>query len=199
VLDTIAAELRSQYSIGYYPTHPPKDGRWHSVKIRMKNPDYVARGRKEYLDTALPPSTGKPSPTKVAAPKYTGRVLEDVLRELQATGLNIVFSSEIVQPTLRVLAEPKATAPRKILDEILNQHALEIRSGPGGTLLVVRARLAYYLSPCPPEPQGRRTVQCDAIELAQIRRDSVGTSDEISRPPFHVDGSARRGAACPGC
>jgi Ca-activated chloride channel family protein len=50
VLDTIAAELRSQYSIGYYPNHPMKDGKWHSVRIRMKNPDYVARARKEYLD-----------------------------------------------------------------------------------------------------------------------------------------------------
>ena len=50
VLDTIAAELRSQYSIGYYPSHPVKDGKWHSVRIRMKNPDYSARGRKEYVD-----------------------------------------------------------------------------------------------------------------------------------------------------
>ena len=49
VLDTIAAELRSQYSIGYYPNHPLKDGRWHKVRVRMKNPDYVARARKEYL------------------------------------------------------------------------------------------------------------------------------------------------------
>ena len=50
VLETIAAELRSQYSIGYYPTHPVKDGKWHRVRVRMKNPDYVARARKEYLD-----------------------------------------------------------------------------------------------------------------------------------------------------
>ena len=50
VLDTLAAELRSQYSIGYYPTRPKKDGKWHTVRIRMKNPDYTARGRKEYLD-----------------------------------------------------------------------------------------------------------------------------------------------------
>jgi len=50
VLDTLAAELRSQYSIGYYPNHPVKDGKWHSVRIRMKNPDYFARARKEYLD-----------------------------------------------------------------------------------------------------------------------------------------------------
>jgi Ca-activated chloride channel family protein len=50
VLDTVAAELRSQYSIGYYPNRPAKDGKWHEVKIRMKNPDYLARARKEYID-----------------------------------------------------------------------------------------------------------------------------------------------------
>jgi Ca-activated chloride channel family protein len=50
VLDTIAAELRSQYSIGYYPSRSVKDGKWHSVRIRMRNPEYSARGRKEYLD-----------------------------------------------------------------------------------------------------------------------------------------------------
>jgi Ca-activated chloride channel family protein len=49
-LDTLAAELRSQYSIGYYPNRLKKDGKWHSVRIRMKNPDYSVRGRKEYLD-----------------------------------------------------------------------------------------------------------------------------------------------------
>jgi Ca-activated chloride channel family protein len=50
VLDTIAAELRSQYSVGYYPSRSEKDGKWHSVRIRVKNPDYVARARKEYVD-----------------------------------------------------------------------------------------------------------------------------------------------------
>lgn len=50
VLDTLAAELRSQYSIGYYPNRPKKDGKWHNVRISVKNSDYVVRGRKEYLD-----------------------------------------------------------------------------------------------------------------------------------------------------
>jgi TonB-dependent Receptor Plug Domain/Carboxypeptidase regulatory-like domain len=71
---------------------------------------------------------------------YAGRPLGDVLRELQATGLNIVFSSEIVRPTMNVLTEPKAVLPRKILDEILRPHGLQVRSGPGGALLVVRLR-----------------------------------------------------------
>ena len=71
--------------------------------------------------------------------KFAGRPLGDVLRELQATGLNIVFSSEIVRPTMKVLTEPKAVLPRKILDEILRPHGLQVRSGPGGALLVVPA------------------------------------------------------------
>jgi Ca-activated chloride channel family protein len=50
VLETIAEELRGQYSLGYYPTHPVKDGKWHRVRVRMKNPSYSPRARKEYLD-----------------------------------------------------------------------------------------------------------------------------------------------------
>jgi Ca-activated chloride channel family protein len=49
VLDQIAAELRNQYSIGYYPAHDVKDGKWHRVEIRAKNKRYHVRARKEYF------------------------------------------------------------------------------------------------------------------------------------------------------
>jgi VWFA-related protein len=49
ILDEIAAELRSQYSIGYYPTHPLQDGKWHRIEIRARNPKYHVRARKEYF------------------------------------------------------------------------------------------------------------------------------------------------------
>ena len=49
VLDEIAAELRNQYSIGYYPSHPLKDGKWHRILIRAENPRYHIRTRKEYF------------------------------------------------------------------------------------------------------------------------------------------------------
>jgi len=78
-------------------------------------------------------------PASGSRQKYAGRPLGDILRELQAAGLNIVFSSEIVRPMMNVLAEPKAVLPRKILDEILRPHGLRVRSGPGGALLVVPA------------------------------------------------------------
>jgi VWFA-related protein len=48
VLDEVGAELRSQYTIGYYPNHPVNDGKWHQVVVRTKNSSYEVRSRKEY-------------------------------------------------------------------------------------------------------------------------------------------------------
>jgi VWFA-related protein len=49
VLDEIASELRNQYSIGYYPSHDIKDGKWHRIEIRARNKRYQVRSRKEYF------------------------------------------------------------------------------------------------------------------------------------------------------
>jgi hypothetical protein len=49
VLDEIASELRNQYSIGYYPPHDMRDGKWHRIQIRTKNKHYLVRARKEYF------------------------------------------------------------------------------------------------------------------------------------------------------
>jgi hypothetical protein len=48
-LDEIAAELRNQYSIGYYPDHAINDGKWHRIEIRAKDRHYHVRARKEYF------------------------------------------------------------------------------------------------------------------------------------------------------
>ena len=48
-LDEILLELRSQYTIGYHPTHSLNDRKWHRVEVRMKNDRYTARARKEYF------------------------------------------------------------------------------------------------------------------------------------------------------
>jgi VWFA-related protein len=49
VLDEIAAELRNQYSIDYYPSHPIKDGKWHTIQVTAKNKNYHVRARKQYF------------------------------------------------------------------------------------------------------------------------------------------------------
>jgi len=49
VLNEVGAELRSQYTLGYYPDHPVNDGKWHQVVVRTKNTHYTVRSRKEYF------------------------------------------------------------------------------------------------------------------------------------------------------
>jgi Ca-activated chloride channel homolog len=47
ILDSIAEELRSQYTLGYYPPRPD-DGRYHSIRIRTRTGDAV-RARRGYV------------------------------------------------------------------------------------------------------------------------------------------------------
>ncbi len=48
ILDQLAEELRSQYSLGYYPKHDMNDKKWHHVEVRAKDPRYHVRARKDY-------------------------------------------------------------------------------------------------------------------------------------------------------
>ncbi len=50
VFEGILRDLREQYVIGYYPTHENNDGRWHSVKVRVKGLNYDIRTHKGYID-----------------------------------------------------------------------------------------------------------------------------------------------------
>jgi hypothetical protein len=96
--------------------------------------------------------------------RYAGRSLEDVLRELQSTGLRILFSSDLVRKAMRVESEPRATAPRLVLDEVLAPHGLVAQPGPGGRLLVVREPKPSAPSspPSPPPPRFHDSVQVSA-------------------------------------
>jgi len=71
-------------------------------------------------------------------PFATGRPLSEAIERIGERGLDVVYSSDLIRPSMRVLAEPIATAPREILDQLLEPHGLEAREGPGGTLLIVR-------------------------------------------------------------
>jgi Ca-activated chloride channel family protein len=47
VLDEVAAELRSQYTLSYYPSEPA-DGRVHQLRVRIPGTDYTVRTRSSY-------------------------------------------------------------------------------------------------------------------------------------------------------
>jgi Ca-activated chloride channel family protein len=49
VYDQIAAELRSQYTIGYVSSNPHNDGRWRRLDVRVDRPSATARTRPGYF------------------------------------------------------------------------------------------------------------------------------------------------------
>jgi VWFA-related protein len=46
--DQISEELRSQYTLGYYPTNPAHDGKFRKIKVDMNNHDLKVLARKGY-------------------------------------------------------------------------------------------------------------------------------------------------------
>jgi Ca-activated chloride channel family protein len=44
-----SAELRDQYSIGYYPTNKTRDGSFRRIKVRTINPNLIVRTRSGYV------------------------------------------------------------------------------------------------------------------------------------------------------
>jgi VWFA-related protein len=46
--DQISEELRSQYTLGYYPTNPAHDGKFRKIKVETINHDYKILARKGY-------------------------------------------------------------------------------------------------------------------------------------------------------
>jgi Ca-activated chloride channel homolog len=44
----IADDLRSQYSISYYPVNMARDGRWRSIKVETRSPGATVRSRSGY-------------------------------------------------------------------------------------------------------------------------------------------------------
>jgi Ca-activated chloride channel family protein len=50
--ERIAQELNSQYTLGYAAVRP-QDGSWRSIRVRVKNREYIARSRRGYF-AAIP-------------------------------------------------------------------------------------------------------------------------------------------------
>src|SRR6185503_2723251 len=82
-----------------------------------------------------------------AAAGLRGRPLVDVLAELRARGLPLVYSTAVVRPDLVLSIEPTAQDARTLLDEVLAPFGLMARADPTGALLVVRAAKPEELPP----------------------------------------------------
>jgi Ca-activated chloride channel family protein len=47
--ERIANELNHQYVLGYMPAHPA-DGKYHSIRVRVRSGSYIVRARRGYVD-----------------------------------------------------------------------------------------------------------------------------------------------------
>ncbi len=80
-------------------------------------------------------AAGPPTPAPGAV--FAGQTLSDALLTLQAQGLALVYTSQVVLPGMKVPTAPRATTPRAILDELLAPHGLRAQEEAGGVLVVV--------------------------------------------------------------
>lgn len=67
-----------------------------------------------------------------------GRSLADALLILRNRGLELIFTTEVVKPEMRVESEPASEDLPAILRDLLAPHGLAVEEGPRGVLVVVR-------------------------------------------------------------
>jgi TonB dependent receptor/TonB-dependent Receptor Plug Domain len=135
----------------------------------------------------------------LAAPPYAGRPLAEVLRELP---LRLIYSDDVVTPSMIVKTEPRATAPRPLLDELLREHGLRARKGPRDSLVIVRSEPPTRQTPLMPVTMeeivvtpSRFTILGDAPEARQfLDREEVRSlphfSDDLYRAIGRIPGVA---------
>jgi len=78
-------------------------------------------------------------PAALAAPPYAGRPLAEVLQEFSGRGLQLVYSTDLVPPSLRVSDEPAAGDDLAVLQQLLAGHGLRAERVADGVYAVVRA------------------------------------------------------------
>jgi hypothetical protein len=99
-----------------------------------------------------------------AGPPYRGQSVQDVLHELEGRGLRLIYSSETVPASLRVVAEPDASAPVELLQQVLGPHALRPERVGEDTYAIVRTAPAGERPPTATSPAGRAPAAAAPLE-----------------------------------
>ena len=147
---------------------------------------------------------GAPALAQSGSEVSKGRRLVDALLVLQAAGLRVVFTSGLVTPSMRVVAEPRAPTARARLDELLAPHGLAAREGPGGIIQVVRATPRTRIdSPFPRAPDGAKahlpqqqiadTVPTTYSDLVIVRAPAGGRADVDDESVMTLDAHELQG------
>lgn len=124
------------------------------------------------------------------ADRFKGLRLSAALEKLQASGLKILFSSDLVRPEMIVVKEPRGRWPQEILDGLLAPHGLRSTPGPAGALLIVKgpARTLARRTPVPartdPATSGSPPRPSPSVRAPQFYREhvTVAGADPFQRP-----------------
>ena len=140
-----------------------------------------------------------------AAPPYAGHPLDDALRDIGRQGLHLVYSTELVPPSLMVTREPGAGTPLEVLDELLAQHGLEAKRVGADTYAVVRkaappAQGLARAAPAEPAPLEEVVVAASRYSLSAELPDAHTflTQAEIEGMPRLADDSLKAVHRLPG-
>lgn len=141
-------------------------------------------------------------------PRYAGQPLAFALRDLQERGLRLIYSDDVVRADMIVKKEPRATAPRRILDELLREQHLRAKNGPGDSLLIVRDDTKREeTTPSPKAPPTLMPVTLAKIVVAPSRFTILGdepesrqflSREEVRRLPHFSDDLYRAIGRVPG-
>jgi outer membrane receptor protein involved in Fe transport len=134
----------------------------------------------------LPPCIAATGLGAEPPPALRGLSLEAAITEIEASGLTVYYSSDLIKRGMRVRAEPPSGTVREMLQAILAPFDLAIQPGPGESVLIVRQTRPPASRPdsspppavaSPPNP-GRPPI--DELVVAASRYDlvrAVGASD----------------------
>ena len=108
-------------------------------------------------------------PCIILADTQVGTRLDEYLESLRASGVRVIYSSDLVSDTLVLTKEPDADDPVASLARILAPHGLAVVDGPSGSLLVVRGEQAPEpgsgMQPAQPTPLPEITVTASLHRL----------------------------------
>lgn len=98
-----------------------------------------------------------------------GKPLAQALREIQAQGLTIVFSDDLVRPDMKVREQPKSARLTDIVNEILAPHGLTTRPDVNGALVVVlKFRETVDVAGVEPENIGRKPIDIPGTQVTAM-------------------------------
>jgi hypothetical protein len=97
-----------------------------------------------------------------------GKPVAQALREIEARGITIVFSEDLVRPDMKVREQPKSAQLTDIVNEILAPYGLTTRVGENGALAVVlRFAESVEVAGAEPENVGRKPIEVPAVQVTE--------------------------------